>query len=152
MRIFELERGYASSSSTAKSKNKKSLLNLDEQTLTINGMMNVYNNLPNNSKRVLILIFNEWIEHQEFKKLIKKSTREEDENSSGKGLDFERIFGKCKEDFLVTSRGVLKNRLVEFEDHNLMKKVRSDGSDFISVQIEHHLIQMFLSEIEKEEN
>lgn len=166
---FQLERAY----STNSKKNKKGLLNLDEQTLTINGIMNVYKSLPENSKQVLMLIFKEWIENKELRTLAKKTKNKNDDDTNG--LAYARVLLKCRQQFLVSSgkwrivfcfdlcenslikitmfllfklAPAFKQQLVEFTDHNLMRNVKIGGSECIVVQIEDHIITRFINEIE----
>lgn len=95
---YDLEVGYIQS---ANKKNKKGMLGLNG--LTSNGILNVYNSLPANSKSVLLLIFREWMAYRELnRKLTTKKSGKQDEEA-GKGLDFKRVAISAREQFLANS-------------------------------------------------
>lgn len=104
---YHLEIGFLRSGS----KNKKGMLDLQGQTLTLTGILTIYNALPEHTKHVLLLIFREWLEHRELNRNIGKKSGIQEEDDV-KGLELKTVAQKAREQFLANSGMLLIGRLL----------------------------------------
>lgn len=63
------------------------------------------------------------------------------------GLSFKKLYGSCRESFLVSSDLSLRAQLTEFVDHKMVKFRRSvDGTECLIIPMPNQLLRQFLNE------
>lgn len=71
-------------------------------------------------------------------------------SADNQGLPYHEYYSQCRKAFLVTSDTAFKNHLVEFEDHQLIKRRKSPGGvELLYVPMEKGALQQLLLDMEK---
>ncbi|XP_050081115.1 origin recognition complex subunit 2 [Anopheles maculipalpis] len=71
-------------------------------------------------------------------------------NPNYAGMQFKDLYWSCREAFYVSSDIALRAQLTEFTDHKLLRIKRSlDGSEYLTIPIEHGLLKKFVDEAAK---
>lgn len=164
---YNIEKSFAQLSTSRTSGSSKHR----SAAATIMAVSNVYDNLPDNSRKIFLLILNYYstqLSNGELSKSSKRANKGKNEDTetesdeeadegdkldnSGKkgfeGYSFNKLYLDCMDAFYVNSEGTLRSQLVEFIDHKLIRcKSGTDGSEYVELLIQPKLIPKLLQEL-----
>uniref|UniRef100_A0A182Y518 Origin recognition complex subunit 2 n=1 Tax=Anopheles stephensi TaxID=30069 RepID=A0A182Y518_ANOST len=114
---------------------ENSLLVQGGGALALSSMSSVYASLTANARGIFMVI----VKYQ----LANSGPT----NPNYAGMQFKDLYWSCREAFYVSSDIALRAQLTEFTDHKLLRIKRSlDGSEYLTIPIEHGLLKKFVDE------
>ncbi|KAB0800885.1 hypothetical protein PPYR_05239 [Photinus pyralis] len=107
------------------------------KALVLSSLNNVFMSLTSKTKDIYLIMVKYQLEHGKAKHY--------------KGFAFKKLYGVCKEGFLVSTDLALRSQLTEFVDHEMVKIKRSnDGVEYLVIPIDNNVLQQFVDKHSKE--